>query len=159
MNPPQAYVCSPSNFCQIGELWSFIILIYISLNLRSGECFCMYKGPFYKFSSKLPVHCHWLFSTALFFKNIYLFLPVLGPDCCMGFSLVVESRGYCLVAVWASRCRGFSCCGGQVLGCSGFSSCSSLALEHRINSCWAGFSCSMVCGIFLGQGLKPCLLH
>ena len=30
---------------------------------------------------------------------IYLFLTVLGPHCCVGFSLVVESRGYSLVVL------------------------------------------------------------
>ena len=30
---------------------------------------------------------------------IYLFLAVLGLHCCSGFSLVVTSRGYSLVAV------------------------------------------------------------
>ena len=29
----------------------------------------------------------------------YLFFAVLGLSCCMGFSLIVESRGYSLVAV------------------------------------------------------------
>ena len=29
----------------------------------------------------------------------YLFMAVLGLHCCAGFSLVVESRGYSLVAV------------------------------------------------------------
>ena len=40
--------------------------------------------------------------------------------------------------VWVSHCRDF-CCGAQALGCAGFSSCSSWALEHRLNSCgpWA----------------------
>ena len=40
----------------------------------------------------------------------------------------------------------------------GFNSCSSRALEHRLSSC-AGLSCSAACGIFLDQGLNPCLLH
>ena len=55
----------------------------------------------------------------------------------MGFSLVVESRGYSLVAVhrllilmaspvvaYSSRARGLSSCGSQ-------------ALEHRLNCCGA----------------------
>ena len=33
----------------------------------------------------------------------------------------------------ASHCSGFSC-GAWALGCSGFTSCSSQALEHRLNS-------------------------
>lgn len=34
-----------------------------------------------------------------FFKSLYLFLAVLGPHCCSGFSLVVASRGYSLASV------------------------------------------------------------
>ena len=37
----------------------------------------------------------------------------------------------------ASHCGGFSCCRMHPLGCSGFSSCGSWALEHRLNSCGA----------------------
>ena len=36
--------------------------------------------------------------------------------------------------VWASHCRGFSCCGAQALGHVGIRSCSSQALEHRLVS-------------------------
>jgi len=77
------------------------------------------------------------------FLNIYLFLAVLGHGCCTGFSLVAESRGYSLVlhglltvvaslaaelGLWAS-----------VTVARGLSSCSSQALEHRLDSCgsWA----------------------
>ena len=35
----------------------------------------------------------------------------------------------------------------------------SRALEHRLNSCGHGFSCSEACGIFLDQGSNQCLLH
>ena len=34
-----------------------------------------------------------------FSLNVYLFMALLGLHCCLGFSLVVESRGYSLVAV------------------------------------------------------------
>ena len=34
-----------------------------------------------------------------YYYFIYLFLDVLGLCCCMGFSLVVASRGYSLVTV------------------------------------------------------------
>ena len=36
--------------------------------------------------------------------------------------------------VWASHCRGFSCCGAQALGHVGISNCSFQALEHRLVS-------------------------
>ena len=54
---------------------------------------------------------------------------------------------------WASHSSGFSCCRARAQGCKGFSSCESWDLEHRLNSC------SAACGIFLDQGLNPCLLH
>ena len=38
---------------------------------------------------------------------------------------------------WVSCCSGFSG-GAQALGCSGFSSRGSQALEHRLSSCGAG---------------------
>ena len=61
-----------------------------------------------------------------FKKNIYLFLflAVLCPLLCAGFSLGVESGGYALVAVLASFWRGFSCCRARAPGNSGFSNCS-----------------------------------
>ena len=58
-----------------------------------------------------------------------------------------------------SHCGGFSCCWAQALGHAGFSSCGSWALEHRLNSLAHGLSCSTIRGIFLDQGLNPCLLH
>ena len=43
----------------------------------------------------------------------------------------------------------------------GLSSCSSWALEHRLNRTVVahGLSCSEACGIFPDQGLNPCFLH
>ena len=55
-------------------------------------------------------------------------------------------------SVLVSHCGGLSCCRAQALGHAGFSSCSSLALEHRLNSCGAG-------AWHLGMGLNLCLLH
>ena len=69
----------------------------------------------------------------LFFYFIYLFLAVLGLPCCAGFSLVVASRAYSLVAVY--RFLTAEATGTWALGCKGFSSCGSWALEHRLNSC------------------------
>ena len=34
-----------------------------------------------------------------FYNFVYLFMALLGLHCCLGFSLVVESRGYSLVVV------------------------------------------------------------
>ena len=76
----------------------------------------------------------------LFFKN-YLFN--FGS---VGSLLLCGLLSSC--SVWASHCRGFSCCGARVLGiwasvvvAQGLSSFSSWALEHRL-------SCSGACGIF-----------
>ena len=47
----------------------------------------------------------------------------------------------------------------SVLVARGLRSCSSWAPEHRLSSCSTWSSCSTACGIFLDQGLTPCLLH
>ena len=60
------------------------------------------------------------------------------------------------------HCVGISCCRAWVLGHTGFSSCSSQALEHRLYSCGtlvSGLCCSTACGIFLDQGSNLCLLY
>ena len=66
---------------------------------------------------------------------------------------------------WASHCSGSSCCRALALGHTGFSSCrrglcscSSQALEHRLNGCgaWAN---SAACGVFPDQSLNSFLLH
>ena len=49
------------------------------------------------------------------FSFIYSFLAVLGLRCCVGFSLVVASKGYCL---------------GAVLGL--LAAVASLVAEHRL---------------------------
>ena len=55
------------------------------------------------------------------FKIIfYLFLAVLGLHCCIGFSLVVEIRGYCLAAVYEALIA-----------------VASLAVEHRLHGAQA----------------------
>ena len=70
-------------------------------------------------------------------KCIHLFIfgcagssLLLGPCCScsrQGSSLVVIRR-------LLSHCGGFSYCGTQTLGCTGFSSCTFWALEHRLSS-------------------------
>ena len=72
-----------------------------------------------RFSLVFPSSYHLLLFLSFLKSNfIYLFLAVLGLCCCVGFPLVMTSRGYSP----GSRHKGFS-------------SCSSRALEHRINSC------------------------
>ena len=60
--------------------------------------------------------------------------------------------------VRASHCSFCSCFRLQALGCAGFNSCGSWALEHRLNIVAHRLSCSVACGIFLYQGLN-CLLN
>ena len=57
-----------------------------------------------------------------------------------GFSL------WCLLSLWSTGSRA-----------RGLDSCSSWALDYKLNSC--GARCSAACGIFLDQGSNPCLLH
>ena len=67
----------------------------------------------------------------------------------LGFSLVAATGGRSLVVEHGLHCSGFSRCGAQALGLTGFSSCSSPVLEHWLNSCVThSLSCSMACGIF-----------
>ena len=67
---------------------------------------------------------------------LFIFLAVLDLPFCLGFSLVVVTRGlFSSRSAWASNCDGFSCCRAQTLGHVDFSSCSSHALEHRLNNC------------------------
>ena len=47
----------------------------------------------------------------------------------------------------------------SVLVARGLRSCSSWAPENKLSSCSTWSSCSTACGIFLDQGLTPCLLH
>ena len=55
---------------------------------------------------------------------------------------------------WALEYMDFSNCGMWI------SSCSSRALEHRLNCCGVpGLSSSTACGIFPDQGSNLCLLH
>ena len=55
----------------------------------------------------------------------------------------------------ASHCSGFSCCGVQVLGHSGFRSCRSQTLEYRLSS--HGTQASLLCGMWdlPRSGIKP----
>ena len=96
---------------------------------------------------------NWVNNTHTIFLNfiyLHLFLAVLGLHCYAGFSLVTAKVG----SVQASQC-----CGEQALGHVDFSGCGSrlwsmgsVVVEH-------GLSCPMASGVFMEQGLNPCLLH
>ena len=77
------------------------------------------------------------------FIYLFIFLAVLGVHCCTGFSPVVASEGYSLVAVsrllivLPSHIAELGLQGTQasVVEARGLSVCSSQALEHSLNSC------------------------
>ena len=92
------------------------------------------QGPLMSFPSLwVSSACIIGFSDSFLF--FFFFWSVLGLHCCMSFSLVAESQGFSLVAVGRLLCCGFSCCTAQGIGCEGFRSCGSWALEHRLSSC------------------------
>ena len=103
------------------------------------------------------------------FLLFFFFWLYLGLHCCVGFSLIVVSWGYSSCSAWASHCSGLydglSCCRAQALGQSsaivvahGLYSCSSQALENRLNS-YGAWACSSACGMFPDQELNLCFLH
>ena len=71
------------------------------------------------------------------FLNFLFILAVLGLPCCVAFSLVAAKakRGYSLVAVHRLLIAVASLLWTQALGHTGFGSCSSWSLEHRLSSC------------------------
>ena len=71
-----------------------------------------------------------------FFLNIYLFrFECAGSLLLRGlFSSCREQGLLCSCRVLTSHCGGFSGCGAWALKYTGFSPCSSRALEHRLNS-------------------------
>lgn len=86
-----------------------------------------------------------------FFCNSYLYiLSVLGLRCCVGF---------CLVKVHGLLIAAASLVAEHGLGCTGLSTCSSGAPEHRLDSCGRGPSCSATYGISQNQGLNLWLLQ
>ena len=86
-------------------------------------------------------------STSLFYNFIYLFLDVLGLYWHMGFSGVVASRSYSLLAIHGLLTEVASPVAEHGL----WSMRASVVVAHRL-------SYSKECGIFPDQGLNPCLL-
>ena len=83
-------------------------------------------------------------SPLLFYTFIYLFMYF-----CAGSLLL--SR-FSLVVVCGLLIEVASCCGAWTIGRTGVSSCTTWALEHRLD-------CSAAYGTFPDQGASPCLLH
>ena len=98
----------------------------------------------------------------------YLVLAALSLCCCTRVFLQLLQRvgATSLFSAHASHCSGFSCSEhrlqahglqqlqrvGTVVAALGLQITSSAAVVH-------GLSCSVACGIFPDQGLKPCPLH
>ena len=89
-------------------------------------------------------------------------MATLGLRCCMRAFSSCGERWLLFVAVPASHCGGFSCCGVQALGAwasvvvaCGLSSCGSWALERRLSS--SGIRAWSLCGMWdlPGPGLEP----
>ena len=87
------------------------------------------------------------------------FLAILHLHCCVwAFSSCLE-HGCSGCGAQASHGGGFSCCRAQALGCGPL-----VVAAHGLESTGSvvmaqGLSCSMASGIFLDQGLNPCLSH
>ena len=82
---------------------------------------------------------------------------IAGSSCLWDFSSCGAEGPLSICRAHTSQWSDLPCCGAQVSGYMGFSSCSSRALEHKLNSC--GLRCSKVCGIFVAQGFNLWLLH
>ena len=87
----------------------------------------------------------------IYFQLCWVFAAWVCSSCEQGLLFSCNAQ--------APLCSGSSCWGAWARGCTGFSSCCSRALEHRLNSYGAGLSCSEACGVFSNQGWNQCLLH
>ena len=90
-----------------------------------------------------------------FFIYSLIFLAVLGVRCChQTFSSYGKQGLLFSCGAQASHC-GFSCFGARALGRTGFSSCGSWVLEHRLNGC--GTQAWLLHGMWniLGSGIEP----
>ena len=113
--------------------------LYIWMNIN-GFKVTVFQDYTLTFSSLFPQFLKTSFLVH-YFLNVILFIDgfliLLDLHWYMGFSLVVVS-GVSLLSscgVWVSHCCGLYYCWAQVLELSGFSTCSSWALEQRLNSC------------------------
>ena len=116
----------------------------------------------YLHSANLAIHFFHYHSTLnLFFLKFYL-VSFGGTGSLLVYCLFSSCREPGLVSgwgVWASSCGGFSCCRAGALGWV-----DSVIVIPRLWSTGsivvaAQLTCPVVCGIFLDQGLNPCLLH
>ena len=103
----------------------------------------------------------------LIIKLIYLFLVLLcGLHCCVGFSLVVLSRGdspvtlcWLLTGVTSLVEHRFQGTWASPFAAHSLSSCGSRLRSTGLIVVARALSCSDACGISADQGQDPCLLH
>ena len=77
---------------------------------------------------------------------IYLFLAALGLRCWLpAFSHFAERGLVSGYGAWASHWGGFSCCGAQALGHSGFSSGGARAYLQHVGSSWTRYQTRVPC--------------
>ena len=98
----------------------------------------------------------------LFIFYLFIFGCFRSLLLCVGFLQLWRAGATLRCSVWASRGRGFSCCGAQALGvwasvvvARGLSSCGSWALERRLSSC--GTRAQLLCSMWdlPGPGIEP----
>ena len=118
----------------------------------------IYYLAFYRNKSGDPAMDYYPLMSKITILNANSFILFWGLHCCVGFSVIAESRSYSHWGMRASHCRDCSCCGARDLGLLGFStvapglwSTGSIVVEH-------GLSCSKACGIFPNRESTPCLL-
>ena len=96
---------------------------------------------------------------------IYLFLAVLGLNCCVGFYLVAVSLGYSagaqvlIVVPSLVQSTGSRAVWLQWLQHAGLAVMAPRLQRTGSAAVAHGLSCSVACGILPDQGLNPSLLH
>ena len=114
-------------------------------------CVAFVKNPYRWFILSKPV---------IFYFILYLFIFSCAGSSLphRGFPLVVACGGCLRCDAQALHCGGFSCRRARALGARGLSHCGCQTPEHRLGSHGMRPGGSTACGIFLDQGLNPCLL-
>ena len=121
------------------------------LNLNGADSFIRLEKiqnvacfSFYSYHLLFPVF-------QIMFTYLFIFLTVLGLGCCTGFSLGLFST----CSVRASRCGGFSCCGAQALGHTGFSSWAPGLCSTGLISCGSRAQLLLSMWDLLRSGIEP----
>ena len=125
-------------------------------------CFFMVSRPrAYVSCNTFPSGKSW---TLFFFFLIILFFISGGHGSsllCLAFLQLWRAGATLRHGSWASHPGSFSCTGSKASGVSarGLNSYHSQTPGYRLHIVAHRLRCSPACGIFLGQGSNPCLLH